>query len=292
MADSYEGQQMIIVDQNGKLHDPDFDRVWFLADYEQLIVIVREIPNNENETSKGRPSAENSIILHHERLKRLEIRGEYQIQLSKKVFDVIESNKETIEELLLTNVLLSSYTILQLDRFPKLKRFSFQNKLESTNQLDNDKLFVASSTKLDNLESLTVSFHILHQIPDVVFSTHVFDTFEMTFSSSILNTNQDEAVIQSVNDRQIKEDHQIKEALKQFQDYKRVHWIPKARKVNTRRLTFTFDETMEEINEKYLPLDRKVNAFFNGQSLSYFNSESLKELNLFNSPKYSRLRIP
>ena len=39
---------------------------------------------------------------------------------------------------------------------------------------------------------------------------------------------------------------------------------------------------MEEINEKYLPLDRKVNAFFNGQSLYYFKSESLKELNLFN----------
>jgi len=98
----------------------------------------------------------------------------------------------------------------------------------------------------------------------------------MTFSLSILNTNQDK----DANDHEIKE--LLKETLKQFKDYKRVHWIPKARKVNTRRLTFTFDETMEGINEKYLPLDRKVGAFFNGQSLSYFKSESLKELNLFN----------
>ena len=61
----------------------------------------------------------------------------------------------------------------------------------------------------------------------------------MNFSSSIINTNQDK----DVNDHQTKE--LLKEALKQFKDYK-------------------FDETMKEINEKNLPLHRKVNASFNG----------------------------
>ena len=129
MADSYEGHKMIIVDQNGKLHDPDFDRIWLLTDYQQFIVIVREIPNNESETSKRSHQLKILSFCIMNRLSVLGFEVNIRSNWAGKSFEVIESNKETIEELLLTNVLLSSNTILHLDRFPELKRFSFQNKL-------------------------------------------------------------------------------------------------------------------------------------------------------------------